>query len=316
HRGALCAHGGGAGFGGRRADLAGDGGLMFGYVRPLVPELKVKELERFRAMYCGLCHELRRQYGIPARFILNYDFVFLAMLLSGEGERQQYALRRCPVSPLRRRCVCASCGALRKAAAESVILAYQKLSDSQRDGRFWERTGAFWAKLLLRRAYRKAAKDEPEFDSAVTHSLQSLHALEEANGASLDAAADTFATLLAASAAERVRRELLYHLGRLIYIADAWDDLGEDLRQKGYNPIALRYGVAALPAPEETRAAVRRTMELSAERILAAFALLPETIWTPILYNIICAGLPDMMERVLAGTYHEKARGYPKGERV
>ena len=29
---------------------------MFGYVRPSVRDLPEEELDRFRAMYCGLCH--------------------------------------------------------------------------------------------------------------------------------------------------------------------------------------------------------------------------------------------------------------------
>ena len=53
---------------------------MFGYVRP--PELPPEELERFRRMYCGLCHALGQKYGQAARMILNYDLTYLAILLS------------------------------------------------------------------------------------------------------------------------------------------------------------------------------------------------------------------------------------------
>lgn len=49
----------------------------------------------------------------------------------------------------------------------------------------------------------------------------------------MDRAADTFARLLQAAAPEaggqsRVLSQLLYHLGRWIYLADARDDLEED----------------------------------------------------------------------------------------
>ena len=37
---------------------------MFGYVRPSVRDLPEEELDRFRAMYCGLCHTLSRRYGL------------------------------------------------------------------------------------------------------------------------------------------------------------------------------------------------------------------------------------------------------------
>ncbi|MEI3346952.1 MAG: DUF5685 family protein [Dysosmobacter sp.] len=42
-------------------------------------------MERFRRMYCGLCHTLGQRYGTAARFILNYDFTYLAILLSQRG---------------------------------------------------------------------------------------------------------------------------------------------------------------------------------------------------------------------------------------
>ena len=68
---------------------------MFGYVRPSVRDLPEEELDRFRTMYCGLCHTLSRRYGQAARFILNYDFTYLAILLSdgtaGEAQTGQTA---------------------------------------------------------------------------------------------------------------------------------------------------------------------------------------------------------------------------------
>ena len=58
---------------------------MYGYVRPPLQLLPQEENERFRRIYCGLCHTLGERYGQAARFILNYDFTYLAILLS---ERQ------------------------------------------------------------------------------------------------------------------------------------------------------------------------------------------------------------------------------------
>ena len=37
---------------------------MFGYVTPLKSELKFKEFEYFRSYYCGLCNEIKREYGM------------------------------------------------------------------------------------------------------------------------------------------------------------------------------------------------------------------------------------------------------------
>ena len=55
---------------------------MFGYVRPLRDELKCRDFDLYRAVYCGLCAAMRRRYGWLAPMFLNYDFTFLALLLS------------------------------------------------------------------------------------------------------------------------------------------------------------------------------------------------------------------------------------------
>ena len=54
---------------------------MFGYVRPSEARLSEADKERFAAAYCGLCRTLGERYGLASRFILNYDFAFLAILL-------------------------------------------------------------------------------------------------------------------------------------------------------------------------------------------------------------------------------------------
>ena len=37
--------------------------------------------ERYEAAYCGLCLTMKKQYGAISRLFLNYDFVFLGILL-------------------------------------------------------------------------------------------------------------------------------------------------------------------------------------------------------------------------------------------
>ena len=105
---------------------------MFGYVRPPVNALPQEELERFRRMYCGLCHTLSRRYGQAARFILNYDFTYLAILLSS-GEEGRRSEARCYTSPLKKRAYLEPDAAMELAADESVILAYWQLRDGVAD---------------------------------------------------------------------------------------------------------------------------------------------------------------------------------------
>ena len=55
---------------------------MFGYVRAVTSVLSPEDAQRYEAVYCGLCRTLGNRYGKTAQLILNYDFVFLALLLA------------------------------------------------------------------------------------------------------------------------------------------------------------------------------------------------------------------------------------------
>ena len=55
---------------------------MFGYVTICEPELKVKDLRKYKAYYCGLCHILKEKYGISGQMTLTYDMTFAIILLT------------------------------------------------------------------------------------------------------------------------------------------------------------------------------------------------------------------------------------------
>ena len=187
---------------------------MFGYVRPPLQALPKAEEDRFRRMYCGLCHTLGQRYGQAARFILNYDFTYLAILLS-EPEESGASAARCFASPLRPREYLESTAAMSLAADESVILAYWQLRDGVADHDWLHGLKYRAVSAVLEPAYRKAAAIRPGFDEAVRTQLTRLSALEKAQCASMDEASDAFAVLLGSVAGEvddPVRRRVLEQL--------------------------------------------------------------------------------------------------------
>ena len=283
---------------------------MYGYVRPVKGELKVSELERYRGVYCGLCHELARRYGFLSRFLVNYDFTFLAMLLSGP-EAPETCSRRCAAHPLRSEpCLCAT-ESLSAAADMTVVLGWWKLADGAQDKKPPARWGYKLACAVLRRAYKKAAARQSAFAAAAETQLRQLQDLERENCPSLDAAADKFASILRAvgegqpsEARRRIVGELLYHLGRIIYILDAADDLADDIRTDSYNPLRLRFAPADGKLTEEDERTLRAGLQLSHNALAGAYALLADNPYSGILSNIIYLGLPAATQAVFAGTWN------------
>lgn len=281
---------------------------MFGYVLPRREELKVRELDAYQAVYCGLCHTMGREYGLLSRLFLNYDFTFLAMVLAPEGERTDTEHRRCIACPLRGKNVCTEKPWLSIAAGESVILTYWKLRDNASDGGFFSRLTAGILSAVLRPAYRKAAARHERFDRETRVCLDELHTLERENCPSIDRTADTFARILKAAAptTENVQRDraveqLLYHVGRWIYLVDAWDDLHEDREQGSYNPLLHRWSDAPEGHAEELRTTLRHSLNLSA----SAYSLAGFGDTGDVVGNILYLGLPMVEESVFTGQWHE-----------
>ena len=287
---------------------------MFGYVRPSADRLSEAEQQRFNAVYCGLCHTLHRRYGLVARMILNYDLAFLALLLEKE-EACAVCSRRCFVHPCKPRPCASASSALDTAADLSVILTWWQLRDGVADHGFWKGLKYRAASWLLRRAYRKARLAQPGFDESTRRQLEELSALERENCDSIDRVADTFARLLSGAAQcveepirRRVLQQMLYHLGRWIYLTDAADDLEKDLKNGNYNPLALRFLLHEGKLTEESRQELAATMDRSVEQMAAAFELADFGDRTEIIRSTVYEGLYAVGNAVLSGTFRQRPK--------
>lgn len=278
---------------------------MFGYVRPALDGLSEEDRGCYRQAYCGLCHALGRRHGWLTRFTLSYDLTFLALLYASEAGTECCS-RRCPAHPLRAPAQCFCGEAMDRAADASVILTWYKLCDDVAD--HGPVTGLPYrlVRLLFRRAYRRAAAALPELDARAAENMARLAALERERSPQLDRVADTFAGILAAAAwggddRRRAMEQLLYHLGRWIYLADAWDDLKKDKKKRRYNPLDARFEGRA----EEERDYVETTMTHSVRLAGAAAELLDLGPQQAAIENVLYTGLPTVQRAVLEGRWKE-----------
>ena len=281
---------------------------MFGYVRPVLDRLSQEDRDCYRRAYCGLCHTLGRRYGLLARFTLSYDLTFLALLYAGAGGTEVCTCR-CPAHPLRTPGQCLRGAAMDRTADASIILTWYKLCDDVDD--HGPVTGLPYrlVRLLFRRAHRKAAAALPELDAKAAENMARLAILEGERSPKLDRVADTFAGILAAASEacggdenrRRAMEQLLYHLGRWIYLADAWDDLKKDRKKHRYNALDARFEGRA----EEERDYVETTMTHSARLAGAAAELLDLGPQRAAIENVLYTGLPAVQCAVLEGRWKE-----------
>ena len=282
---------------------------MFGYVRPILEKLSPEDRERFQSVYCGLCHVLGKEYGAWARLILNYDFTFLALLLmEEEGCTAQF---RCPCKKFCRKTRMEYSPALQLAADDSVILTYWKLRDAVSDHSFCRGIGYRMLSSFMRPAYRKAAFRQPAFAQKTEENLRLLQKLEQEKVPSIDRPADAFAQILSAAVSgmdasdrKRICEQMLYHLGRWIYLIDALDDLSEDAATENYNPLIYRFRLKDGVLDEDSRARLIATLDHSVNLISSAYTLANYGVWSPVIENIIYFGFPGVGYLVLEGKWN------------
>lgn len=289
---------------------------MFGYIIPDKPELKIKEFELFRAYYCGLCKSMGRNFGVLSRFALNYDTVFLGLLLSSlHKEIPELKREGCIANPVKKKWIVKNSSNVDYAADVNILLMYHKLRDNVIDE---GNTASYLASLALRRIYRQVAAKNPLIDNVIKVSLNSQFELERKKCDSVDEAAEPFSDMMRHiirsgykgkdTSILRILEWAGYNLGKWIYVVDAYDDIERDLRSGSYNPFLLKYGfdggdVKAFKAgiAEEVRVTVLQTLSQAADSIK-----LLELSNEGIINNIIYEGLYKKTEKVLTGCTKEK----------
>ncbi len=278
---------------------------MFGYITPVKCELRLREYEYYRAAYCGMCNALHERCGMMARFVLNYDFVFAALLLSeGVGASESLEKRRCMMCLSGKKCIISE--AYGQVADASVVLMYLKLCDDVKDkGFFRSLFSARLPRLLLSKAYRRAKRNFPEFCCKAEELYIELCELENNKSDSIDATSDKFGNILALLAlgkdeeSKRVLSEIFYHIGRFIYILDALDDFSEDMKRGEYNPIAARYKLSEREIPKEVFDEVLIGLRLSVNAASVASRLLGNSEKSEIIRNITELGMMSAVSRVM-----------------
>lgn len=278
---------------------------MFGYIRIAKPELKIKDYEMYRAVYCSLCRTLGKKYGLWSRFTLSYDFTFLALLnMSLSDGCDPIEKKHCIFNPLKKCNFCKNEDKLLMPSAAAMIMSYYKLLDNISDEKGFKRIEYILLKPLFSGARKKAARDYPQIEEIVSEYMSEQELLERDGCRELDKAADPTARALARllmlcgedNSAKRVLERMGYCLGRFIYLTDAACDLPRDIKKGSYN--CLKYGAEG-DAFEYAKKRTVPQLYFCANEAGKAFELLDVKKYKSILGNIIYLGLEDTFKKEL-----------------
>lgn len=278
---------------------------MFGYIRIAKPELKVKEYEMYKAVYCSLCRVLGKNYGIWSRFTLSYDFTFLALLnMSLTDVCDLTERKRCVCNPLKKCNYCKNDDYFKMPAAAAMIMVYYKLLDNISDEKGIKKIGYGLVRPLFAHARKKAARLFPELEKIISEYISEQSAIEKDNCAELDRAADPTAKALSKILVMcgrdekqiRILERIGYCLGRYIYLLDAACDLPDDIKKGSYN--FLKYNTEGDPH-EYAKKRIVPQLYFCSNEAGKAFELLDIKKYRPILGNIIYLGLEDTFKKEL-----------------
>ena len=283
---------------------------MFGYVRYDLPNLYIKYLMLYKAMYCGLCKGIGKACGNAARMGLTYDVAFLSVLLHNiAGIDIKIEQSNCVQHTVRKRPIACVDELTKELGALNTVLLYYKLTDDVEDA---ERGRG--KRLWFRQGYKRAKKQYPELVQIVEGFMKEQFKTEKEKVASPDRAADPTANMMKALSDHLLKDkkseatgQLFYMLGKWVYLIDALDDYEKDGKKKRYNPFVLSYGKTTL----------KELMEKEGEEIHFLFDTLfyllrdnlekiPFAFNRDLTDNILLLGLPAQTERVMRGEKHKE----------
>ena len=160
---------------------------MFGYIKISKGELKIKEYDTYKAVYCSLCKRLGKNYGVFSRLTLSYDFTFLALLnMSLKETCSGYKVGRCAFNPLKKCNYCKDTDFLEMPSAAAMIMLYYKLLDNIADEKALKKLGYRIILPLYKRAYKKAKIAYPQIDGIVSEYIAAQTRLESEKTTDLD----------------------------------------------------------------------------------------------------------------------------------
>lgn len=276
---------------------------MLGYVKAFKPEMKMKDYELYKGVYCSLCRALGRNYSPIAQLFLSYDFAFAAVLrLAVADGGCSFVKKSCPYNPAKKCMICQSRETLDFCSHAIIITVYYKILDNIHDCGIKSKLVALLLYPIVYPMYKKAKRLAPDVDKIIGESMKKQSETEKKQDVCIDEAAHPSADALGkifSLGFDGEKKNSLYTLGymvgRYVYILDAADDIEDDLKNGSFNPFKAEY----MHKKDEFANRVTAMLNLTQSNALETLDAVEKKRFEDILENIVLDGLDFSMERVL-----------------
>lgn len=263
--------------------------------------MKFKDYDIYKGVYCSLCKELGKRYGLIARLTLSYDFTFFAMVrMAVRTGCVKFKASRCTFNPTKK---CLDCGRGNADTAYtadiSMLLMYHKLRDNIADSRFFKKLLCLLAMPYAKHVYKKAKRRQPAAAEIIEEQMLRQNGIEERN-AGLDEAADPSAKMLSLLLAEELEcensdnlKQFGYMVGRWVYIIDAADDCADDIKDGSFNALKKKY------EEDDIKSYCEEMLNLTMCEAVRNYKKLKIYRFNDILENVLYDGSQAVVNRVL-----------------
>ena len=294
--------------------ISSERSAMFGYVKTDKPEMKIKEYEAYRGLYCSLCKAMGRHFGVLSRLTLSYDITFLLLSrLSFTGTLPRFEGGRCPFNPTKKCNYCCNGDEeLKYAAAVSMMLFYHKVRDNISDSSVAKKILMYlilpWATLK----YKKAKKMYHEVALIIEECMLRQSETESKNSLLTDEAAHQSAEALGRITAYNISDpenniyRFGYGIGKWVYLTDAFDDIEKDIKNGSYNVFVNKYSLKDGELTDEIKNEISGTINMSSDVFISAYENIDNKTLSPIMENIIYEGMHKSLDRIQNGENKEK----------
>ena len=220
---------------------------MFGYVLPDKPNMFMKDYAQYRAFYCGLCKSIGKKCSEPMRFTTNYDITFLNVLYHSIFDADvEINQETCILNPVQKKPIVKDDELTQTIVDVNNILAHYKCIDDVLDNKSIPKL--MFDKMVLRKHYKKSKVNLAKIDALVKKGYDDLRMLELQKVDSIDRVSDPFANIMKGIAKELFGEkyttelgEMMYALGKWVYIVDAIDDIDDDFKEDKFNLFLVNY---------------------------------------------------------------------------